>query len=299
MDKLVKATAEGVRVHAAVTTDLVNEGIKRHNCQPLAAAALGRTMTGALLMAANLKNKEALTVKFMGNGPLGNITADATPEGFVRGYVAHPAVELPLCNGKLAVGQGVGRGLVSVTRFTGLKDPVTGSCEIFSGEIAEDLTRYLLVSEQTPSSVGLGVLVGTDLKVSAAGGFIIQPLPDASEEVISKLEENLKKIRPVSTMIQDGLDAKGIIAEVLAGFDVNYLTSTDLAFKCQCSKRRTEDILLTLGHDDLEQLVKDGKAEVCCQFCGEKYQFNEEELIAILHVSDELRRRRAQEKNDK
>ena len=175
-DHLVKATAEGVRVYAAVTTGLVNEGIRRHACYPVAAAALGRTMTGALLMAANLKNKECLTVKFNGDGPLGTVAADASPEGFVRGYVMHPQVELPLnAQGKLAVGDGIGHGLLSVTRFTGLKEPVTGSSEIVTGEIAEDITEYLYVSEQTPSSVGLGVLVGKELKALAAGGFFIQP----------------------------------------------------------------------------------------------------------------------------
>ena len=151
-DHLVKATADSVRIYAAVTTDIVNEAIRRHNCYPVAAAALGRTMTAALLMAANLKNKEAITIKFAGDGPLGKVTADATPEGFVRGYVDNPQVDLPLNpNGKLDVGIGIGFGNLSVTRFTGMKNPVTGSAEIISGEIADDLTNYLYISEQTPS----------------------------------------------------------------------------------------------------------------------------------------------------
>ena len=196
-DTLVKAITKGVRVYAAVTTDLVNEAIKHHDCYPVAAAALGRTMTGALLMAANLKNKEAITINIRGNGPLANITADAVPEGYVRGYVANPHVELPLnAQGKLDVGGGVGQGLVTVTRFTGLREPMRGSSEIVSGEIAEDLTNYLYVSEQTPSSIGLGVLVDTDYTAKAAGGFLIQPMPDADEEIITKLEENLKNLRP-------------------------------------------------------------------------------------------------------
>ena len=147
-DKLVKAITKGVRVYAAVTTDLVNEAIRRHDCYPVAAAALGRTMTGALLLAANLKNKEALTVNIRGDGPLKNITADAVPEGFVRGYVANPHVELPLNDkGKLDVGGGVGQGLVTVTRFTGLREPMRGSSEIVTGESAEDLNNYLYVSD--------------------------------------------------------------------------------------------------------------------------------------------------------
>ena len=289
-DKLVKAITKGVRVYAAVTTDLVNEAIRRHDCYPVAAAALGRTMTGALLLAANLKNKEALTVNIRGNGPLKNITADAVPEGFVRGYVADPHVELPLNDkGKLDVGGGVGQGLVTVTRFTGLREPMRGSSEIVTGEIAEDLTNYLYVSEQTPSSIGLGVLVDTDFSAKAAGGFMIQPMPDADEEIISKLEANLQKLRPVTTMIDEGKDAKEIILEIMSGFDMEFLTSTDLAFKCQCSKERLEDVLLNLNHDDMESLIADGQAEVCCHFCGEKYHFTREELQHLLKLADAVK----------
>ena len=289
-DKLVKAITKGVRVYAAVTTDLVNEAIRRHDCYPVAAAALGRTMTGALLLAANLKNKEALTVNIRGNGPLKNITADAVPEGFVRGYVADPHVELPLNDkGKLDVGGGVGQVLVTVTRFTGLREPMRGSSEIVTGEIAEDLTNYLYVSEQTPSSIGLGVLVDTDFSAKAAGGFIIQPMPDADEETISRLEENLQKLRPVTTMIDEGKDAREIILEIMNGFEMEFLTTTDLAFRCQCSKERLEDVLLNLNHDDMESLIADGQAEVCCHFCGEKYHFSKEELQHLLKLADAVK----------
>lgn len=289
-DKLVKAITKGARVYAAVTTDLVNEAIRRHDCYPVAAAALGRTMTGALLLAANLKNKEALTVNIRGNGPLKNITADAVPEGFVRGYVADPHVELPLNDkGKLDVGGGVGQGLVTVTRFTGLREPMRGSSEIVTGEIAEDLTNYLYVSEQTPSSIGLGVLVDTDFSARAAGGFIIQPMPDADEETISRLEANLQKLRPVTTMIDEGKDAREIILEIMPGFEMEFLTTTDLAFKCQCSKERLEDVLLNLNHDDMESLIADGQAEVCCHFCGEKYHFSKEELQHLLKLADAVK----------
>ena len=289
-DHLVKAIADGVRVHAAITTDLVNKAVSLHDCYPVASAALGRTMTGALLMAANLKNKECITIKFDGNGPLGKIVADATSDGVVRGYIENPHVDLPLNQlGKLDVGGGVGAGILSVTRFTGLKDPITGSSEIVSGEIGDDLTNYLYTSEQTPSSVGVGVLVGTDLKVIAAGGFILQPLPDVTDETITKLENNLKKIRPVSTMVNDGLDAKGIIAELLQGFDVEYLSTTDLSFKCQCSKERIESVLMSLNEKDLQSLVDDGHAEVCCHFCNNKYEFSKEELEALIHVAQKLK----------
>lgn len=289
-DTLVKAITKGVRVYAALTTDLVNEAIKRHDCYPVAAAALGRTMTGALLMAANLKNKEAITINIRGNGPLANITADAVPEGYVRGYVANPHVELPLnAQGKLDVGGGVGQGLVTVTRFTGLREPMRGSSEIVSGEIAEDLTNYLYVSEQTPSSIGLGVLVDTDYTAKAAGGFMIQPMPDADEEIITKLEENLKNLRPVTTMIAEGKGPKEIIEEIMTGFQMEFLTTTELGFKCQCSKERLEDVLLNLNRDDMLSLIEDGQAEVCCQFCGEKYNFTKAELEHLLKLADSVK----------
>lgn len=289
-DTLVKAITKGVRVYAAVTTDLVNEAIKRHDCYPVAAAALGRTMTGALLMAANLKNKEAITINIRGNGPLANITADAVPEGYVRGYVANPHVELPLnAQGKLDVGGGVGQGLVTVTRFTGLREPMRGSSEIVSGEIAEDLTNYLYVSEQTPSSIGLGVLVDTDYTAKAAGGFMIQPMPDADEEIITKLEENLKNMRPVTTMIAEGKGHKEIIEEIMTGFQMEFLTTTELGFKCQCSKERLEDVLLNLNRDDMLSLIEDGQAEVCCQFCGAKYNFTKAELEHLLKLADSVK----------
>lgn len=289
-DTLVKAITKGVRVYAAVTTDLVNEAIKRHDCYPVAAAALGRTMTGALLMAANLKNKEAITINIRGNGPLANITADAVPEGYVRGYVANPHVELPLnAQGKLDVGGGVGQGLVTVTRFTGLREPMRGSSEIVSGEIAEDLTNYLYVSEQTPSSIGLGVLVDTDYTAKAAGGFMIQPMPDADEEIITKLEENLKNLRPVTAMIAEGKGPKEIIEEIMTGFQMEFLTTTELGFKCQCSKERLEDVLLNLNRDDMLSLIEDGQAEVCCQFCGEKYNFTKAELEHLLKLADSVK----------
>ena len=283
-DTLVKAMADDFRIYAARTTHLVGDAVRRHDCLPVAAAALGRTMTGALLLAANLKNEEALTVKFAGAGPLGTVVADAVPEGFVRGYVEHPHVSLPLnAQGKLDVGAGVGAGLLTVTRFTGLKEPVAGSSEIITGEIAEDLTRYLYDSEQTPSSIALGVLVAPDLSVLAAGGFFVQPLPGASEESLSRMEENLAALPAVSDMVHQGMTAREIAERVMQGLgETQVLAETDLAFRCSCSKERVEGMLLSLSHDDLASLVADGKAEVCCHFCGEKYAFTREDLETLL-----------------
>ncbi len=289
-DILVRATAGngGIRILAATTTHLVNEAIKRHSCSPLAGAALGRTMTGALLLAANLKNKEALTLKLKGDGVLGTVTADATPEGAVRGYVDNPQADLPLnSQGKIAVGQGIGSGILSVTRFTGLKEPITGSVDIKTGEIADDIIEYLYISEQTPSSVGLGVLIDTDMTCSGAGGFFIQPLPDVTDEVLDRLEVVLAGIKSVSALIAGGLSATELVREVLRGFDdINILSSTDLSFRCQCSKTRISDMLITLGKDDLAKIVEDGKAEVRCHFCNEEYRFNQEEIDAIYAVAN-------------
>lgn len=286
-DVLVKAIAKGVRAYAAITTDTVNEAIRRHKLSPLAAAALGRTMTGALLLAANLKNKEAVTLKIAGDGALGKITADATPEGYVRGFLENPAVNLPLNkDGKLAVGAGVGRGFLFLTRFTGLKEPVTGSAELVTGEIAEDITNYLFVSEQTPSSVGLGVLVDTDNTAKAAGGFFLQTLPDIEDEILTVIEENIKNLPPVSTLIADGKSAEDILKLLLNGApDFEILTKTDVSFRCKCSRERIEEVLISTGEKELKSLIADGRAEVVCHFCGEKYEFNKDDLEMLLRVT--------------
>ena len=287
MDYLTKAVANGVRAYAAVTTDTINEAQKRHKLFSLASAALGRTMTGALLLAANLKNKEALTLKIAGDGVLGKITADATPEGYVRGFLDNPAADLPLNEkGKLDVGKGVGNGLITLTRFTGLKEPVTGSAELVTGEIAEDITNYLFVSEQTPSSVGLGVLVDTDYTIKASGGFFLQLLPDASEEIIAKLEGNLKNTPAVSSLVAEGKTPEEILRLLLNDIDgFEILSKTDLAFRCKCSTERIEEVLLATGEKELESLVNDGHAEVVCHFCGEKYEFDKEHLEMLLRVA--------------
>lgn len=287
MDRLVKAIAKGARAYAVVTTDTVNEAIKRHKLSPLAAAALGRTMTGALLLAANLKNKEAVTLKIAGDGPLGKITADATPEGYVRGFLDNPAVDLPLnAEGKLNVGGGVGRGFLFLTRFTGLKEPVTGSAELVTGEIAEDLTNYMYVSEQTPSSVGLGVLVNTDGTAKAAGGFFIQVLPDMEDEILNVLEENIKNLPTLSNLIADSKTPEDILEMLLKNIpDFEILTSTDVSFRCKCSRARIEDVLISTGEENLKSLIEDGHAEVVCHFCGEKYQFGKEDLEMYLRVA--------------
>ncbi|HWR05234.1 Hsp33 family molecular chaperone HslO [Sporomusa sp.] len=281
-DHLIRATAPGIRAFAAVTTNLVEEARRRHDCFPVATAALGRTMTGALLMAANLKTAENLTIRISGNGPLGEIVADASPDGSVRGYVRNPFVDLPLKNGKLAVGQAVGSGHIYVTRFAGLKQPFTGSAALVSGEIAEDLTHYLTVSEQTPSSVALGVLIAPDTTTLAAGGFFIQALPGAEEDALIKLEDNLRHISPVSQMVHNGQDAKGILETVFYGLPTTVYDTLNVKFNCQCSRERVQGMLVSLGADEIKAMAAEGQAEVCCHFCNEKYQFDSRELTNIL-----------------
>ena len=283
-DYLIKATVPGVRAFCTVTTEAVAEAVERHDCYPIAAAALGRTMTASLLLAANLKTNECITVRICGNGPLGEVVADAGANGIVRGAVRNPHVDLPLNNGKLDVGGAIGIGLISVTRFTGMKQPFTGSSHLVTGEIAEDLTNYLACSEQTPSSVGLGVLVDPDLSVAAAGGFLIQALPECEEEVISKVEENFTKIPPVSQMIKEGITPEQMAERIFEGLPVIIYDPMKIEFGCQCSKERIEEVLISLGKEELASMAEEGHAEVCCKFCNEKYQFDKDELTTLLNA---------------
>ena len=283
-DHLLRATANGVRAFVAVTTNLTEEARQRHNCYPIAAAALGRTMTGALLLAANLKTDESISLRIDGDGPLGAIVADAWADGKVRGYVDEPHTDLPLHNGKLAVGQAVGAVNIYVTRFTGLKQPFTGSAELVSGEIAEDLTNYLYISEQTPSTISLGVLVNPDLSVAAAGGLMVQALPGADDATLEQIESNLSNLGSISQLVQQGMDGQAIMHKIFAGMevDLNLYEPMELTFRCQCSRERVTTALISLGVQELTDILKDGQAELCCHFCGEKYQFNKAELEAVI-----------------
>jgi molecular chaperone Hsp33 len=285
-DHITRATiVGGVRAFAAVTTTLVEEARKRHDCYPVAAAALGRAMTGALLLAANLKTDESITIRISGDGPLGEVVTDAHTNGEVRGYVKNPHVHLPLRDGKLDVGAAVGNGQLFVTRFTGLKQPFTGSAELVSGEIAEDITNYLYVSEQTPSTVALGVLVQPDMTVTAAGGFIVQALPNADDEVLSIIEKNISLLPPISQLISEGLDAAGIINRIFADLSVTIYEEAPLEFRCTCSYEKVQKVLISLGVEEINDiLVEDGQAEVCCPFCSAKYQFNKSNLEEIIDI---------------
>ncbi|MBP2644799.1 MAG: 33 kDa chaperonin [Firmicutes bacterium] len=235
-DHLAKATYSGVRAFAAVTTDLVEEARRRHDCYPVATAALGRTMTAALLLAADLKTDAAITMRISGDGPLGKIVADAGSQGTVRGYVENPHVELLLKEGKLGVGSAVGAGNIFVSRFNGANQPFTGSAPLVSGEIAEDVANYLLVSEQMQSTVGLGVLVKPDLTVEAAGGYFVQAMPGAEENVLEAVEKNLMAMPPISELVSQGNDATAILQKIFAGLPANIFEASPLTFYCHCWK---------------------------------------------------------------
>ncbi len=281
-DHLVKATVPGVRAFAAVTTGLAEEARRRHDCFPVAAAALGRTMTAALLLAANLKTDESLTVRIAGDGPLGGVIADAHALGTVRGYVQNPHVALPLAGNKLPVGQAVGKGHIHVTRFTGLKQPFSGTAELVSGEIGEDVANYLLVSEQTPSTVALGVLVNPDYTVAAAGGIMVQAMPGAEDTVLAKLEANIAALPAVSELVRGGADAAAMLLKVFAGLEATVFAPAKAAFLCRCSPARVEAMLVSLGREELASMAAEGQAEVRCHFCGEKYVIGGDRLQELL-----------------
>jgi len=282
-DYLVKTLAYNgqIRAYAALTTETVSEAQRRHHLWPTAAAALGRTLTAGLLLGAMLKGAERLTVKIEGDGPLGAIVVDANAQGEVRGYVSNPQIHLELnADGKLDVSGAVGStGTLSVVKDLGLKDYFTGQVPLVSGEIAEDFTYYLATSEQVPSSVGLGVLVNPDNTIRAAGGFIVQVLPGVEDQVISKIEANLKVLQPVTTLIQQGYTPEKILAAVLGTEDLQVLETMPVQFKCQCSKERLASALISLGQEEITDIIEtDGQAQAFCHFCNEEYVFTLEEL---------------------
>lgn len=277
----------GVRIFAAVTTDLVNEAQKIHHTYPVATAALGRTLTaGVLMAAAGLKNDtDSLTLQVKGDGPLGNIVVCADSELRVRGYVANPYVDRPLNEkGKLDVGGAVGRGVLNVIRDLGMKEPYIGQIPLVSGEIAEDVTMYYAQSEQIPTAVALGVLVDTDNSVIASGGFMIQMMPGSTDEEAQLIEKTLDNLPPVTSLIAEGKSAEDIIFDVVEGIDFFIENSEGKpVYQCNCSKDRMEKALISIGKQELQGIIDEqGEAELCCQFCDNKYKFSKEELTELL-----------------
>ena len=287
-DKIVRAVTDtgAVRAFAAATTTLANEAHRMHRTWPIASAALGRTLTAAAIMGWMLKSdKESVTLQLTGDGPMGRVIAVADSRAQVKGYVGDPLVDLPNNDaGKLNVGGAVGKnGYLTVIRDLGLKEPYIGRVPLVSGEIGDDLTSYFAISEQIPSSVGLGVLVDVDLSIKAAGGFLVQVMPEATEEDICRLERNIGAIASVTSMMEQGMCPEDMMEMLLEGFAYSITDETEPAYHCDCTRQRVERALISLGETELTKLIEeDGKAELTCHFCDKVYPFDKAELMALL-----------------
>ena len=286
-DILLRAIARdaGIQISAAVTTGLVERARQIHNTTPVATAALGRTLTATAIMGSQLKVDDgSVTVQVKGNGPLGAIVCVGDADGFVRGYLQNPSADLPLRpDGKLAVGAGVGRGYLMVIKDIGLKDPVTGTVALVNGEIAEDLTRYFAESEQVPSACALGVLVDTDCTVKCAGGWLVQLMPGVKDTDIDRLEANLAKLEPMTTMLDKGMTLEQIVQAVLDGFTVDFMQTDEIGYRCACSREKVERALISMGRDELSKMAQEQEtSEVTCQFCDKIYTFTRAELEQLL-----------------
>lgn len=286
MDRIIRATAGDGMIKMAVISarDMVERARGIHSLSPTASAALGRTLCAASLLGEMMKEDEAsLTIRINGGGPLGSIVAVSDSEGYVRGYVSNPACDLPLrTDGKLDVGGAVGRdGMFTVSRDIGLREPYIGSTELVSGEIAEDLTRYLLESEQVASACALGVLVDTDRSIKAAGGFIVQLMPGAEEGLIAKLEDNIFMMDALTTILaEDGAEA--VFNQVLAGLEHHIVGEVPVGYRCTCSRERVSGALKVIERSELEEIIAEGKnCEIGCQFCDKMYVFTPDDLHAI------------------
>ena len=287
-DYIVRAIAAGgqIRAFAATTKDTVEKARQLHNTSPIATVALGRLLTGGVMMGVTMKNdSDILTVQIKGNGPIGAMTVTADPKGNVKGFVANPEVMLPLKDGRLDIAGAVGIGVLSVIKDIGLKEPYVGDTILITSEIADDLTYYYATSEQIPSSVGLGVLMDKDNTVEQAGGFIIQLMPDATEEVIDKLEKRIKEIKSVTHMLENGMTPEKILEYILGGMELEILDTIPTQFYCNCSKERVSKAVMSIGVKDLKEMVDDNKPiEANCHFCNSHYTFSPQELGQMLEA---------------
>lgn len=287
------------RVYLTISTDLVETARQIHQTTPLATAGLGRVLTGAGLMGLMLKNEsDKLTVLFKGDGPAQQILATAGGNGAVKGYIANPDVDLPLREGgKLDVGGSLGIGQLTVIKDLGLKEPYIGRIALVSGEIADDLTAYYYISEQQNTAISLGVKIDTDYRVRCAGGMMIQMLPNAEEGAVDALEEMIGKMKPITSLIEEvmeggaGKSEEGLVHDLMMhifrempeDYQVEILESKEMHWSCDCSMERLEQVLMTIGYTDLKEIIEeDGQAELVCQFCRKKYQFDKEHLERIL-----------------
>jgi molecular chaperone Hsp33 len=281
-DYIVRATAANsqIRAFAASTTQIVETARTHHQTSPVATAALGRLLTGGVMMGSMMKNADdMLTLQVKCGGPIGGMTVTADSMGHVKGYVNEPNVMLPPKNGKLDVGGALGAGFLTVIKDMGLKEPYSGQIVLQTGEIADDLTYYFATSEQVPSSVGLGVLMNKDNTVDCAGGFIIQVMPFIDEAVLVQLEENIANLSSVTSMLKDGHTPEEMLQQVLKGMDVEITDTLPISFDCNCSKERIEKALLSIGKQELQSMIDDGEeVEVNCHFCNTSYRYSVDEL---------------------
>lgn len=287
MDEIVRAvTADGfVKISAVSARDMVERARQIHGLSPTASAALGRTLCAASMLGELMKEDDAsLTIRINGGGPIGSIIAVSDSDGCTRGYVTNPEADLPTrADGKLDVGGLVGRdGMLTLSRDLGLKEPYIGSVELVTGEIAEDLAQYMVESEQIPAAVGLGVLVDTDKSIKAAGGFIVQLMPGAPEELITKLEDNIFMMDQLTTVLdEDGIDA--VIGQVLLGLDPQEAERRPVEYRCSCSRERVAQALRSCGETELREMAAEGRdVEVSCQFCDKVYSFTPGELLELV-----------------
>ncbi|MBQ3292255.1 MAG: Hsp33 family molecular chaperone HslO [Mogibacterium sp.] len=286
-DYIIRATAAGetVRAFAIKSTEMAAVARETHKTLPVVTAALGRLLSAGAMMGSMMKgDKDKLTLQMKGDGPIGQITVTADSHGNVKGFPANPAVDIPRkYAGKLDVGGAIGKGLLTVIMDLGLKEPYNGQVEIQTGEIGDDLAYYFTVSEQTPSAVGLGVMVDTDSSVKHSGGFIIQIMPDAAEETIAAIEEKVSGAKPVTTMMEEGMSPEDILEYYLGDLGLVITETLPVRFYCDCSKERVARALATISTKDLEDIINDGEEiEVKCYFCNSAYKFGIDELREIM-----------------
>ena len=289
-DYIIRATAANgqIRAFAATTKDTVETAKNAHNTSPVATAALGRLLTAGAMMGVMMKgDKDLLTLRMEGDGPIGGLLVSADSQGHVKGYAFNPEVMLPPnAKGKLDVGGALGIGVLSVIRDIGLKEPYVGQTILVSGEIAEDLTYYYATSEQIPSSVALGVLMNKDNTVRQAGGFIIQLLPGASDEMIDKLEARLNEFASITSLLDEGKTPEEILNELLGEFGLEILDKMPTGFVCDCEKSRVAKAIISLGKKEIAEMIEEGKPiEVSCHFCNKLYTFTVEELKEMLEAA--------------
>ncbi|MDD6491207.1 MAG: Hsp33 family molecular chaperone HslO [Firmicutes bacterium] len=289
-DYIVRATAANaqIRAFAATTRELVEAARKAHNTSPVVTAALGRLMTGGVMMGTTLKGeKDLLTLQVSGDGPIKGMTVTADSQGNVKGYAIEPQVMLPPnALGKLDVGGAVGKGMLRVIKDMGLKEPYVGQTVLQTGEIAEDLTYYFATSEQVPSSVGLGVLMEKDNTVKQAGGFIVQLMPFTEDKVIEQLEQNLKEFPSVTAVLNEGKTPEEMLHILLKGMDVEITDTMPTQFYCNCDKKRVEKAIISIGKKEIREMISENKEiEVNCHFCNTSYKFSVEELKKLLEKS--------------